>query len=160
MIMKNLKVEKEAVKEVDKFEFVDLGLSVKWANMNVGANKNVEYGKYYAWNDIDFDEIGRIPSEKEMIELVEKCKWEWIEKEGRVGYMVSSKIDEKKSIFLPLPGLIAGDKLYFGSKVGYYLTSSFKSNPDGALELVISRRNIGMYLAGFYKRSIRLVSDK
>jgi uncharacterized protein (TIGR02145 family) len=28
---------------------VDLGLSVKWANMNVGAESVTDYGKYYAW---------------------------------------------------------------------------------------------------------------
>lgn len=30
-------------------EYVDLGLSVKWATCNVGATKPEEYGKYYAW---------------------------------------------------------------------------------------------------------------
>lgn len=30
-------------------EAVDLGLSVKWANMNVGAESVTDYGKYYAW---------------------------------------------------------------------------------------------------------------
>ena len=30
-------------------EAVDLGLSVKWANMNVGATSETDYGKYYAW---------------------------------------------------------------------------------------------------------------
>lgn len=30
-------------------EAVDLGLSVKWANMNVGAESVTGYGKYYAW---------------------------------------------------------------------------------------------------------------
>ena len=32
-------------------EFVDLGLSVKWATCNLGATKPEEYGKYYAWAD-------------------------------------------------------------------------------------------------------------
>ena len=30
---------------------VDLGLSVKWATCNVGANSPEEYGNYYAWGD-------------------------------------------------------------------------------------------------------------
>ena len=30
-------------------ELVDLGLSVKWANMNLGATSEIDYGKYYAW---------------------------------------------------------------------------------------------------------------
>lgn len=30
---------------------VDLGLSVKWANMNLGAHKTLDFGDYYAWGE-------------------------------------------------------------------------------------------------------------
>ena len=33
-------------------EAVDLGLSVKWATCNVGANSPEEYGDYFAWGEI------------------------------------------------------------------------------------------------------------
>ncbi|MCR5409219.1 MAG: fimbrillin family protein [Bacteroidales bacterium] len=33
-------------------EAVDLGLSVKWANMNLGASRPEGYGDYYAWGDV------------------------------------------------------------------------------------------------------------
>ena len=33
------------------FEFVDLGLSVKWATMNIGANTPYDYGDYFAWGE-------------------------------------------------------------------------------------------------------------
>ena len=32
-------------------EAIDLGLSVKWANMNIGATKPEEYGAYFAWGE-------------------------------------------------------------------------------------------------------------
>lgn len=32
-------------------EYVDLGLSVKWATCNVGASKPEEYGDYFAWGE-------------------------------------------------------------------------------------------------------------
>lgn len=32
-------------------EWVDLGLSVKWATCNIGASKPEDYGKYYAWGE-------------------------------------------------------------------------------------------------------------
>ena len=32
-------------------EFVDLGLKVKWATCNVGAEKPEDYGDYFAWGD-------------------------------------------------------------------------------------------------------------
>lgn len=42
-----LSAEPEAVPEA-----VDLGLSVKWASFNLGATKQEEYGKLYAWGEI------------------------------------------------------------------------------------------------------------
>ena len=33
--------------------YVDLGLSVKWATCNVGANRPEEYGDYYAWGETE-----------------------------------------------------------------------------------------------------------
>ena len=35
------------------YEWVDLGLSVKWATCNVGANKPEEYGDYFAWGETE-----------------------------------------------------------------------------------------------------------
>lgn len=34
-------------------EWVDLGLSVKWATCNVGANSPEEYGDYFAWGEVE-----------------------------------------------------------------------------------------------------------
>ena len=34
-------------------EYVDLGMSVKWATCNVGATKPEEYGDYYAWGETE-----------------------------------------------------------------------------------------------------------
>ena len=38
-------------------EYVDLGLSVKWATCNVGATKPEEYGNYFAWGETDSKEV-------------------------------------------------------------------------------------------------------
>ena len=35
------------------YEWVDLGLSVKWATCNVGATKPEEYGDYFAWGEVE-----------------------------------------------------------------------------------------------------------
>ena len=35
------------------FQYVDLGLSVKWATFNLGAYAPEEYGDYYAWGEIE-----------------------------------------------------------------------------------------------------------
>ena len=34
-------------------EYVDLGLSVKWATCNIGASSPEEYGNYYAWGETE-----------------------------------------------------------------------------------------------------------
>ena len=36
-----------------EYQAVDLGLSVKWANMNVGATSPEDYGGYYAWGETE-----------------------------------------------------------------------------------------------------------
>ena len=36
---------------VGNYNYVDLGLSVKWATYNIGASKPSEYGDYFAWGE-------------------------------------------------------------------------------------------------------------
>ena len=38
--------------EINAHEYVDLGLSVKWATCNVGAESPEDYGNYYAWGEV------------------------------------------------------------------------------------------------------------
>lgn len=45
--------EIEETNEVNGHEYVDLGLSVKWATCNVGATSPQGYGKYYAWGETE-----------------------------------------------------------------------------------------------------------
>jgi hypothetical protein len=35
------------------YEYIEMGLSVKWATCNVGATKPEEYGDYYAWGETE-----------------------------------------------------------------------------------------------------------
>lgn len=62
--MKNGSVMNVFVSEIDsitwddptvtvKPEYVDLGLSVKWATFNVGATKPEEYGDFFAWGETE-----------------------------------------------------------------------------------------------------------
>lgn len=45
------KMEIEDDSDLNIHEYVDLGLSVKWATCNVGATKPEEYGDYFAWGE-------------------------------------------------------------------------------------------------------------
>ena len=43
----------KATGTVNGYDYVDLGLSVKWATINVGASKPEDNGNYYAWGEIE-----------------------------------------------------------------------------------------------------------
>lgn len=114
----------------NNIEAVDLGLSVKWASCNLGAEKPEAYGDYFAFgeiepksaygeenwtnpgvlqlsgeNDAATRRLGRgwrMPSKKECEELLTECSWELITIEGVKGYQVTGK--NGNSIFLPLTG--------------------------------------------------------
>ena len=46
-------VSEDRVDENGNQEFVDLGLSVKWASCNLGADRVDAYGNFYAWGEIE-----------------------------------------------------------------------------------------------------------
>ena len=37
----------------NKFQAIDLGLTVKWADNNIGANSPTDYGTYLAWGELE-----------------------------------------------------------------------------------------------------------
>ena len=58
-MLEEVAVSAVVAKIVDYFPenvYVDLGLSVKWAICNVGANTPEEYGDYYAWGEVETKE--------------------------------------------------------------------------------------------------------
>lgn len=86
-------------------EYVDLGLSVKWATCNVGAATPLEVGKHYDWNyELQQGEDWCTPSNDEMIELLSYCTWTWVENVDSCGFKVTSDIEgfTDRSIFFPV----------------------------------------------------------
>ena len=92
--------------EENGHEYVDLGLSVKWATCNVGATKPEEFGSYFAWGETSpkstytkenytytekpdilplsadaanasWGGAWRLPTQEELDELLLKCTWTW-----------------------------------------------------------------------------------
>lgn len=113
-------------------ECVDLGLSVKWATMNVGADGVADYGDYFAWGEIatkeDYNQGNcttikaftwdaakndaayvawgadwRMPTGPEMQELIDECTWEWTTMGSTPGYKITSKKDGYTSNYIFLP---------------------------------------------------------
>ena len=140
------------------YDWVDLGLSVKWATKNVGASSPSDYGDYFAWgetrpkssyvdgqtriattsgHDTSRENWGgtwRMPTKAEFEELCNgnNCKWTWTSQGGHWGYLVTSKIN-RNSIFLPAAGWRRGTGRYNVGEYGYYWSSTLSpSISDGA----------------------------
>ena len=141
-------------------EWVDLGLSVKWATCNVGACS------YYAWGETStkrrydadncktwersMSDIGgnssydaaranwggswRLPTKAECDELLNNCNYQWTTQNGVEGMRFTSKRNGK-SIFLPAAGRCYGTSAY-NPGWGYYWSSTpYESNTQNAYEL-------------------------
>ena len=198
------------------FEFVDLGLSVKWATCNVGATAPEDYGDYFAWGEIEpYYESGyaqtespiwkadkstgyswssykfckgsyksitkyalendytyekstdrktyldleddvahvmwgrdwRMPTYKEVYELINNCTWTWTTLNGVNGYIGTSKITgyTNCSIFLPAAGNRISDNsgLYsdiigVGSWCSYWTSEYVQRDLDEGLHTYVA----------------------
>lgn len=112
---------------IDGHEYVDLGLSVKWARININATRPEKYGSYLTanvddslinngfWGECNLcgtsQDIARhkwgskwkLPSKEQLDELVNTCNIEKGKYNGVVGVKLTSRINNK-SIFLPAGG--------------------------------------------------------
>ena len=95
---------------IDGHKFIDLGLSVLWAETNVGASSEAEseYGSYYQWFDAQNALSSgwsscRLPTEREMDELINNCNLTWTSVNGVYGCRFTST-KNSNSIFLPAAG--------------------------------------------------------
>lgn len=80
---------------------VDLGLSVRWSDRNLGSSSPDNSGMRYTLNDAKSEirmmaDGWRLPTEDETRELIDKCDWQW---DGN-GYRIISRVNGK-SIYLP-----------------------------------------------------------
>ena len=141
-------------------EPVDLGLSVKWANWNVGASGETEYGGLYGWGDptglktttstgsypaisdisgtiydiahVQWGNEWRMPTVAERQELLDKCTYELTTQNGVFGRKVTGP--NGNSIFLPSAGIRVGTSTYLAGETGCYGSSTLypisSSNPN------------------------------
>ena len=133
---------------------------VKWATFNVGATTPEEYGNYYAWGETEQAAASwggewRMPSKDDFQELIDKCEWEWMSKNGVNGYKVIGP--NGNSIFLPAAGVkIAGvtndDKTHGGywsstidNELAYYLMFSYSEEGFENDYGIVSNELYGLY---------------
>lgn len=129
-------------------EFVDLGLSTKWAKRNIGASKPSDFGGLFGFGDVigfnasintadyassntyktisdvayvAYDGKAMLPTADEYEELFRCCEVEWTEEDGVSGYKFSRN---GKSIFLPCAGSRTQSTFSGVGSDGHYMTGS------------------------------------
>ena len=186
---------------INGHEWVDLGLSVKWATCNVGASSPSDYGGYYAWGETQpksnyewsncFDcldnegkswgtyKMGgqtqitpssghdtahenwggtwRMPTDAELNELCNKCKWAWTSRDGHNGYVVTGS--NGNSIFLPAAGWRYGTDSYNVGEYGYYWSSSLYSSDNARCLYFNSSYHCTDFSDRGYGRRVRPVTE-
>ncbi len=77
----------------------------------------------------------RMPSLKEVNELIEGCTWTY--DEAKKGWTVTSKKDATKSIFLPMQGYRNGENVSEADAIGAYWTGSLSKTDDKTASALI-----------------------
>ena len=102
----------------------------------------------------------RMPTDEELVELIDKCDWQWTTQGGHNGYKVTGP--NGNSIFLPAAGWRYGTSLNLAGDNGYCWSSTpLGSNTLYAYSLYFGSgyRNVG-WGNRYGGRSVRPVSDK
>lgn len=140
-------------------KYIDLGLSVLWADCNIGAAAPEEYGDYFSFNTATNFLNVSVPTIDQWQELTDKCKWEWVEQKGVNGYRVTSKTNGN-SIFLPAAGYRYGTSLNdVGSGGDYWSSTLYTDDLYCAWGVYFSSSNI---LRNYYRcpgQSVRPVLE-
>ncbi len=101
----------------------------------------------------------RMPTVKEIKELIDRCIWTWTSKEGNYGYEVTGP--NGNSIFLPAVGYRYESSLYDAGSSGYYWSSTPRKS-DSSYSYVLlfysSSHRRGNYYR-YYGQSVRPVSE-
>lgn len=132
--------------------YKDLGLSVKWASCNLGANIPKDNGKLYTFEEAIHNTVGKLPTKEEWEELKNKCTWTWTGS----GYKVIGP--NGNSIYLPAAGYrsCSGAVKNIGIYGDYW--SSTPNDLGNAWYLLFGSSGVTMY---YYNRcnghSVRLV---
>ena len=142
-------------------DWVDLGLSVKWATTNVGASKPEGYGTFYTYEEAQgrlWTSPWRTPTQTELEELRDKCTWKRTTQNGVEGNTVTGP--NGNSIFLPAAGNHSCDgSVNTVGTYGYYWSSTPYDTAD-AWRLYFGFSGVRMnYYYRCVGQSVRLVQN-
>lgn len=163
----------KAIRSHKGHEYVDLGLSVKWATCNLGASRPEEQGDVFTLGETapvpdDMAHLGRggrwrMPTSAEFYELCINCAWEWTTRDSVQGYKVISKIPgyTDRSIFLPVGDGYSGLlPFYTGPRGEYWSSTVITDNPDYTFILYFDSGNVDVRAYNRkFSRSLRPVTQ-
>lgn len=161
-----------------------------WATCNLGTNNPSDFGSYYMWGSVDtvgrrhHKDIGyfisslniigtsydaaslslgrhwRLPSEIQIVELIDNCKWLWTNIEGKNGYEITGP--NGRTLFLPVAGCVLLEGYKNGNQFGYYwIGERHSTDSKCAKELVIGLNQVNVESGKQYVgRSIRPIYEK
>ena len=160
-------------------EYVDLGLSVKWATCNVGASTPEGYGDYFAWGEtntkstysldtytytdnkpvldpendaahVNWGGAWRMPTNEEWEELRSNCTWTWTTLNGINGYEV--KGSNGNAIFLPAAGFRSSNDVFYTGHYGCYWSSSLDADAPNNAKFVEFQSENNDIFRNYYSR--------
>jgi len=142
------KNEKEKGEELVTEGFADLGLpsGTKWKATNEGDG-------YYTYDEAAKKFGKKVPTKAQFEELVNECKWTWVDKKG---FKITGK--NKKAIMLPAGGSRGQDgTIYSVGAEGFYWTST-PFGPDRGYRLGFNKEKPNInYMARWGGGTIRLI---
>ena len=160
---------KENNTKIDNLEFIDLGLSVKWASHNIGANAICDAGTYFERNqDGNIYEIyewnlkgAKVPTMDQFRELIEKCRWIWTNENGFFGYRIIGP--NSNSIYFGVTGeggMKKTDLDFVNYGILWTNESLQNGNQSKSMVLYFNPETYKLiYYPLFNKRPIRLITE-
>ena len=164
-------------------EYVDLGISVKWATCNVGATSPEDYGHYFAWGETspkaEYTEENSLTCGKDMSDIsgnpqydAARANWggDWrmptySEQEELLNNCTwtwttqngvngyNVKGPNGNSIFLPAAGGRFGSSLNYAGSDGYYWSSTPLDDDDDGYPYYLYFDSGSQRMSGSYRRN-------
>ena len=167
--------------EENGHEYVDLGLSVKWATCNVGANAPEDYGNYYAWGETstktEYTDYNSKTSGKSMNDISGNVNYDAARANWGGKWRLPTKTEMQElidkctwtwitqngvkgykvtgpngnSIFLPAAGHRSGSALYNAGGYGCYWSSAPFDNNSGSAAYYLNFYSGSRFMNRFYR---------
>lgn len=149
-------------------EAVDMGLSVYWAEHNLGSDNCSADGTPLPWQDASeiaslWGKGWRVPTKEEWEELYSQCTWRWTIVNGIGGRIITGQ--NGNSIFIPAAGFtIDQQKMSYGNMGLYWSDTREKTTaeePQSAIGFYFDSANIySMSYPTLNTFTVRLVKDR